>query len=132
MSFLYAHLKRRVGHRKRDELVPVLWARQSPGGLQPFVKRRRGQRGEQAKDGQSRGPSANLLKGALRDTYCVVVHAENERGDGINVALGEPLKHGGILTRFVEALVYVSKVRGINRFHADEDPISSRGGDEVH
>src|SRR5260370_38508466 len=107
MSFLYGHLQRRVGHRKRDELLPVLWTRQSPGGLQPFVKRRRGQRGEQAKDGQTRRPSANLLKGGLRETYSVVVHAEKEREDGINVALGETLEDVGILTRVVEARVYV-------------------------
>ncbi len=114
-----------MGHRKRDELLPVLWARQSPGGLQPFVKRRRGQRGEQAKDGQPRGPSTNLFHGPLCYAYSVVVHAENERGDGVNVALGEPLEHGGVLTRFVEALVHVGQVRRINGLHADEDPLPS-------
>jgi len=61
VGFRDGHLQRRVSHLKRDELLPVLRARQSPGGLQPFVKRCCGQRGEQAKDGQPGGPSANLL-----------------------------------------------------------------------
>src|SRR6266446_7069670 len=132
MSFLNGHLQRRVSHRERDELLPVLRARQSPGGLQSFVKRCCGQRGEQAKNGQSRRPRANFSEGALRDSYGVVVHAENKGSDGIHVSLGEPLEHGGILTRLVEALVYVRQVRGINRLHADEDPLTARSCNKVH
>src|SRR5882757_9325648 len=132
VSFRNGHLQRRVGHLKRDELLPVLRTCQSPGGLQPFVKRCRGQRGEQTKDRQASGPSMNLFKGALRDTHSVVVHAKNKGRDGVNVALREPLEHGGVLTRFVEALVYVGKVCRVDGFHADEDPLPSGGGDEVH
>ena len=125
MGFCDGHLQRRVGHRKGDKLLPVLRARQAPGGLQPFVKRRRGQRGEQSKDRQSRRPSTNLFKRPLRDTYGVVVHPENKRRDGINVTLGQPLEHGGILARFVEALVYVGKVGRVDGLHANEDPLPS-------
>ena len=39
VRFLDGHLQGRVGHGKRYELLPVLGARQSPGGEQPFVKR---------------------------------------------------------------------------------------------
>src|SRR4029077_6650276 len=96
-----------------------------------FVQRRRGQRGEQAKNGQPCGPSADFLECPLRETDGVVVRAENERGDGVNVALGKALEHGGIFAWFVEALVYVRKVRGIDGFHADENPFAAGGGDEV-
>src|ERR1700675_2253648 len=50
VSFRDRHLQRSVGHLERYELLPVLRARQSPGGLQPFVKRRRGQRRQQTKN----------------------------------------------------------------------------------
>src|SRR5712692_288014 len=125
MSFLNGHLQRGVSHRKRNELLPVLRARQSSGGFQPFVKRRRGQWCEQSKNGQTRGPSANLFKGALRDSYGVVVHTENKRSDGVNVAGGEPLQHGCIFAGFVEALIYVGKVGRVNGLHADEDPLAA-------
>src|SRR5258708_3732123 len=107
------------------ESCPCFWRVNRPAGSRPLLSRGAGQRGSKPQMGQTRGPSANLLKGALRDTYSVVVHAENERGDGINVALGEPLEHCGILTGFVEALVHVGQVRRINGLHADEDPLPS-------
>ncbi len=125
MSFLNGHLQRRVGHRKRYELLPMLGAGQSPGGLQPFVKRRRGQRSEQSKNGQTCGPSANFFQRALRDTYSVVVHAENKRSDGINVAGGEPLQHSCIFAGLVEALFDVGKVGRVDGLHADEDPLAA-------
>src|SRR5713226_9874226 len=132
MSLLNGHLQRRVGHLKRDELLPVLRARQSPGGLQPFVKRRRGQWGEQAEDGQPRRPSVNLFKCPLRDTYGIVVHAENKGSDGVNIALGEPLEHGGIFTWLIEPLVHIGKISRVDGLHADKDPLAAGGGNEVH
>src|SRR5260370_1105920 len=132
MSFLNGHLQRRVRHREWYELLPVFWPRQSPGCLQSFVKRRRGQRSEQSKDGQSSRPGTNLLKRPLRDTYGVVVHAKNKRGDGINVAPGKPLEHGGILTRLVETLVYVGQACRIDGLPSDKDPLSAAGRNEVH
>src|SRR2546428_4958979 len=105
---------------------------QSPGGRKSFVKRRRRQGREQAKDGQPWGPSADLLQRPLRDPGCVVVHAEDEGGDRINIALGEPLEHGCILTRLVEPLVHARKVCRVDGLHADENPLAARGGNEVN
>src|SRR5256885_7524019 len=44
--------------------------------------------------------------------------------DGVveTFGLGEPLEHGGMLARFVEALVYVGEVCRVDGLHADEDP----------
>src|SRR5216684_1182789 len=47
------HLEGRVGHGKGDELLPVFGAGQAAGGLEAFVERRGGERGEQAEDGQA-------------------------------------------------------------------------------
>src|SRR6266568_1133563 len=132
MSLRDGHLQRRVGHFKWDKLLPVFRPRQSPCGRKPLVKRRRRQGREQAKDGQPWGPSANLLQRPLRDPGRVVVHAEDEGGDRINIALGEPLEHGCILTRLVEPLVYARKVRRVDGLHADENPLATRGGNEVN
>src|SRR6266849_3740968 len=104
MSLRDGHLQRRVGHFKWDKLLPVFRPRQSPCGLKPLVKRRRRQGREQAKD---------------------------EGGDRINIALGEPLEHGRILTRLVEPLVYAREVRWVDGLHADENPLATRGCNEV-
>jgi hypothetical protein len=101
----------------------VFRAGQAPCGFEPFVKRRCGQRSEQSKNRQARRPSANFLKRAIGDTSSVIVHAENERSDCVDVALCESLEYGSIFTGFVEAFVDVGKICGINRFHADEDPL---------
>src|ERR1700675_3490984 len=99
-----------MGHLKRYKLLPVLRPRQPSGGLQPLVKRRRGQGCEQTKNGQSGWPGANLFKRSLRNPCRVVVHAENEGSDRINVAPGKPLEHGCIFTRLVESLVDAGEV----------------------
>src|SRR5437773_2323321 len=99
-----------MGHRKGDELLPVLGAGEPPRGFQLFVQGRRRKRGHQAKDRQPRRPSTNFLQSSLRYARRVIVHAKDKGGDGKNVALGEPIEHHGIFTRLVEALFYVSKV----------------------
>src|SRR5258708_33947061 len=101
VSLRHGHLQWGVGNLKWNELLPVFRPRQSPRGLKPLVKCCRGQRREQAKNGQPWGPSPNRLECSLRDSGRVIVHAENEGRDRINVALGKPLKHGTILTLLV-------------------------------
>src|SRR5260370_36852821 len=123
MSFLDSHLQRRMSHRKGDELLPMLGARQAPGSFQPFVKRSRRQWREQSKNGQPRGPGANFFQRAFRDAYGVVIHAENKRSDGVNVASGQPLQYGGVFAGLVETLVDVGKIGGIDGLHADKDPL---------
>src|SRR6266852_3278468 len=131
MSLRDGHLQRCVGHFKWDKLLPVLRPGKPPCGLKPRVKRRRRQGREQAKDGQPWGPGANLLQRPFSTPGRVVVHAEDEGGDRINIALGEPLEHGRILTRLVEPLVYAREVRRVDGLHADENPLATRGCNEV-
>src|SRR2546430_6447507 len=97
-----------------------------------FVQGRRRKRGHQAKDRQPRRPGTNFLQGSLRYARRVIVHAKDKRGDGKNVALGEPIEHRGILTRLVEAFFYVGKVGWIYGFHSDEDPLAPRGRDQIN
>src|SRR6266699_6864714 len=104
-----------MSHFKGNELLPVFRAGQAPCGFEPFVKRRCGQRSEQSKNRQARRPSANFLKRAIGDTSSVIVHAENERSDCLDVALCESLEYGSIFTGFVEAFVDVGKICGIDR-----------------
>src|SRR6266851_9534476 len=106
-----------MSHRKGNELLPVLGARQSPGSFPPLVKRSRGQRRKQSKNGQPRGPGANFLESALGDAYGVVVHAENKRSDGVNVAGGKPFQNSGIFAGLVETLVDVGKVGRVDGLH---------------
>src|SRR6267154_828040 len=106
----------------------MLGARQSPSRFQPFVKRSRGQWREQSKNGQPRRPGANLLESALGFADGVVVHAENKRCDGVNVAGGKPFQNSGIFAGLVETLVDVGKICGIDGLHADEDPFAASGG----
>src|SRR5215472_10309395 len=110
-------------HRKGYELLPVLRTREPPSGFQPFVERRRWQWRHQAEDRQPRRPTANFLQSSLRYARLVIVHTEDKRGDGINVALGEPTEHYTILTWLVEAFLNVREVGRIDGFHPDEDPL---------
>src|SRR5215471_10048407 len=119
-------------HRKGYELLPVLRTREPPSGFQPFVEWRRRQWCHQAKDRQPRRPTANFLQSSLRYARLVIVHAEDKRRDGINVALGEPIEHDTILAWLVEAFLYVGKVGRIDGFHPDEDPLASGGGNQIH
>src|SRR5438876_3250263 len=81
-----------MGHRKGNELLPVLRAGEPPRGFQLFVQGRRRKRGHQAKDRQPRRPTANFLQCSLGHSRRVIVHAKDKRGDGKNVALGEPIE----------------------------------------
>src|SRR5439155_3847123 len=101
------------------------------GCFQALVELGCGQRRQQAEDGETRGPSANLFECALGDGGGVVVHAEDKRSNRVNVAFGEALEHGGVLTGLVESLVDVFEIDGVDGFHADEDPLASRSGDQV-
>src|SRR5208282_3159020 len=69
--------------------------------------------------------------GSFRRAYRIVIHPENEGSNGVNISLGEAIEHRGIFLRLVEAFVYVFQIRGIDRFHADKDPLAARGGDQV-
>src|ERR1041385_1103135 len=44
----------------------------------------------------------------------------------------EALKHSRVLAGFTKILVYVCHVRGIDRFHADENPLTAGFSDEVN
>jgi hypothetical protein len=68
VSLRHGHFQRGVGHLKWNELLLVFRPRRSPCGLKPLVKWCRGQRREQAKNGQPWGPSPNRLEGSLRDS----------------------------------------------------------------
>ena len=78
VGFVDRHLQRRVGHGEGDEFLPVFGAGEAAGSFEALVERGRGQRREQAEDGQARGPGADLLERAFGDADGVVVHAENE------------------------------------------------------
>src|SRR5216684_9023509 len=132
MSFIDAHLQWRVRHRKGNELLPVLRTRQPPRGFQPFVERSRRQWRHHTKDRQPRRPSANLLESSFCHARRVIVHAKDKRGDGKNVAPGEPIEHHSIFTWLIEAFFYVSKVGRIDGFHSDEDPLASCGRDQIN
>ena len=41
-------------------------------------------------------------------------------------------QHHGIFARLVESLFHIGKVRRIDGFHADEDPLAARGRDQIH
>ena len=76
-------------------------------------------------------PGANLREGALGHAGGVIVHAKDKRRDGIDVALGQAFQHGGVFAGLVESFVHVFEIGGIDRLHADEDPLAAGGGDEV-
>ena len=78
MSFFNGHLERRVSHRKRDELLPVLGAREPARGFQALVERGCGQGRQQAENGQTRRPSSDLRQCALGHAGSVVVHTEDK------------------------------------------------------
>src|SRR5580704_19483175 len=84
VRFFDAHLERSMSHRKGYELLPVLRPSEPPGGFQPFVERRRGQRGHQTKNRQARGPGANLLQRSLGHARRVIIHAKNKGRDSKN------------------------------------------------
>src|ERR1041385_5243480 len=128
----YGHLQGRVRHLIGRELQPVLRSRQTPAGLQTLVERRRGEGRELAEDGQARRPRLDLAERALGYARRVVVQADDERGDRVDVAPGEAVEHCGVLRRLVEALVHVGEVGRVNRLHADENPLAVGGGDQVH
>ena len=126
------HLQRRVSHREGDEFLPVLGAGETARSRRAACKAEfAGKRREQAEDGESRGPGANLLERAFGYADGVVVHAEDEGRDRVDVAFRQALEHRGVFAGLVEAFVHVCQVGGIDGFHADEDPLAARSGDEV-
>ncbi len=70
-----------------------------------------------------------MLERALSRAYGIVIHAEDERSDGIDVALREALQDSGVFFGLVEALIHIFQIDGIDRLHADEDPLAAGGGD---
>src|SRR5208337_1652374 len=77
------------------------------------------------------GPGADLPQGTVGDADGIVVHAEDERGDGVDIAFGEAFEDGGVFARLVESLVDVFEIGEIDGLHADEDPLASGSGDQV-
>src|SRR5882724_1114334 len=107
-------------------------AGEAASDFQAFVERRGRKRSEQPENGEAWGPGANFLQGALGDSRRVVVHAEDEGSDGVNVALGQALEYGGVLAGFIEAFVDVGEIGGVDGLHADENPFATARGDEVN
>jgi hypothetical protein len=56
---------------------------------------------------------------------------KRERGDRIDIAPGQPLEHARILRRLIEILLDAGQIGGIERLHADEDPLPARRRDQV-
>ena len=76
VGFGDGHLERRVRHFEWNKFLPVLGTSQATGGFEAFVKRRGGERREQAEDGKTRRPGANFVESAIGDAGRVVVHAK--------------------------------------------------------
>ena len=68
---------------------------------------------------------------ALGDSDGVVVHAENKRSDRVDIALCQPLQHGGVLARLIESFIDVFQIGGVDGFHTDKDPLAAGGRDQV-
>ena len=49
----------------------------------------------------------------------------------VDVADGQPLEHGSILARLVEAFVDAGEIRRVDGFHTDEDPLTAGSGNQV-
>src|SRR6266571_7606375 len=103
-----------MGHLVRLKVQPVLWPRKPSRNLEPLVQRRRREWYELTKHRKSRGPATYLLECSVRRARCVVVQSEDERGDGMNVALSESFEHRLILIRFIEALVRYREVGSVH------------------
>src|SRR5262249_44904272 len=54
------------------------------------------------------------------------------RGDRVNIAFCQTLKHGGIVARFTESFIHVLQIYRIDRLHADKDPLAPGGSDQIH
>src|ERR1044071_9259107 len=74
----------------------------------------------------------NFIERTLGNTYGVIVHPEDERSDGVNVMPCETVKNSRVLAGFTKILVYVGHVRGVNRLHANENPLTTGFGDEIN
>ncbi len=96
------------------EVQPVLWPRQPSFRAKLFVGRRSRQRDERTEDGHSRRPRCYLFQRALSHARCIVVQAEDECGDRIDVTLREPVEHRRVFTGLVEALVHIREIERID------------------
>src|ERR1043166_8711714 len=111
----YGQLEGRVPHLMGREPQPVLRSRQPPAGLQTLVERRRGEGRELAEDWQPRRPRLDLAERALGHARRVVVQADDEGGDRVDVSTGEAGARRRVLRRLVEALVHVGEVGRVNK-----------------
>src|SRR6266851_5300303 len=83
---------------------------------------------------QAENGAANLGQSAIGNAGGVVVHAKNERRNGVDIAVRQTLQNGSVFAGLVEAFVDVSEVRGIDGLHADEHPFTAgkrRSGPQV-
>src|SRR5689334_10809468 len=74
----------------------------------------------------------NFIERTLGNTYGVIVHPEDERSDGVDVMPCETVKNSRVLAGFTKVLVYVGHIRGIDRLHADKNPLTTGFGDEIN
>src|ERR1039457_575095 len=126
------HFERGMRHLEGREVQPVRGSRQPALRDQPFIERSGRKRRKLAENRQPRWPFANFRKRAGSDACGVVIEAENEGRNGIYISSSQSLKHACILGRLVEALVDVFQIGRIERFHANEYPLTSRLGNEVY
>src|SRR5437879_5173508 len=109
-----------------SKVHPMLWPREPSLCSQFLVCRRSGQWNEWTEDGHSRRPLCYLLQRAISHARRVVVQAEDECSDRIDVALRQPIEHRRVFARLVEALVHIREIERIDRLHADEYPFATR------
>ena len=110
----------------------MLWPDQSPGFFQPIVQGRCRKWSELTKYREPGGPGFNLFKRAFGDAARIVVHAKNKGRNGVHIARRQPAQDFGVLARFVEVLVHIGEIGGVNRFHTDENPLTAGLGNQVH
>ncbi len=85
-----------------------------------------------SEDGQSRRPALYLFQGPRGNSRRVIVQADNKGRDSVDVSPGEPVEHGAILRRLIEALIYVRQIHRINRLHTNENPLTVRRSDQIY
>src|SRR5258706_2493089 len=88
VSLFDAHLEWSVRHSEGNKFLPMFGPSQAARGCETLQKRSARQRREQAEDRKPGGPGADLLECALGGADGIVIHAEDEGSDGVDIALG--------------------------------------------
>src|SRR3989442_9327253 len=103
----------------------MLGARQPAFSRQPVVQRGGGEGCDLTENRETRRPFADFGQGPLGDSRGVVIQAEDERRDGVDVAPGQRLEPPGVFARLIEALLDAGQIGRVQRLHADENPFAA-------